>query len=62
MLTFSHVAPYATLQAGVFLIAAVLWFELHREERRRRLARSIQSLLTDEDAAGSGEKILKRAA
>ena len=62
MVPSSQVVSYLALQVGVILIASVLWVILHREERRRRLMRSLRSVLADEDVNRSGEKLLKRAA
>jgi hypothetical protein len=50
------------MQGGLIAIVAVLWIELRREERRRRLVRNLQSVLTDEDLGRSKEDHLKRAA
>lgn len=62
MLALSGAAPFATLQIGVIGIAAVLWLESHREERRRRPIRNLQSVLDDDDLRRSKREHWKRAA
>jgi hypothetical protein len=58
----SSVVPYAALQVGVILIGALLWLDLRREARRRRLLSSIQSVLKNADPDIPGEKFFTRAA
>jgi hypothetical protein len=62
MVALSSAAPFAAVQFGVLSIAAVLWSELHREERRRRRLRNVQTQLEDIDLRRSGEDHFKRAA
>jgi len=54
--------PFAALLFVAISIAAVLWFEFHREERRRRRLRNVQTQLEDIELHRSGGDHLKRAA
>ena len=54
--------PYAVVQVGVTWIAAVLWRDLRREERRRRLLLNLKSVLNDEQLCPTDEKYFTRAA
>jgi hypothetical protein len=62
MVAISRVVVFAALLVGVISMAAALWLELRRDERRRRLARNVQSILSAEDFYRSGEKHFKRVA
>ena len=62
MLAITRLPLFATLLVGVFTIAAVLWLEARRDERRRRLIKRLESLLGDGPSRGTGEDQLQRAA
>jgi hypothetical protein len=52
----------AAISTGVMSIASTLWLEILRDGRRRRLARSVASILRDQDFYRSGETHFKRVA
>ena len=62
MVALWSAAPFAAIQFGVISIAAVLWLELRREERRLRLVRSLQTMLDNETVDRQGENFIPRAA
>jgi hypothetical protein len=58
----SCLAVYAALQVGVISIAAVLWRDLAREQRRRWLLQNLETVLNEEKLDSKGEKFFTRAA
>jgi len=62
MVAIPRVVAFAALLVGVISIAVALWLESRRDQRRRRLVRNIESILSDEDFCRSGEKQFKRVA
>jgi len=62
MLTIARLPFFAALLAGVIAIAAVLWLEARRDERRRRFMKRLESVLNDETSRRAAEDQLKRAA
>ena len=62
MLSMPRILAFAAMLIGLVSVAATLWLELRRNERRRRLVRSIESVLVDEDFRRSEEKVFKRVA
>jgi len=62
MLTIARLPFFAALLAGVIAIAAVLWLEARRDERRRRFMKRLESVLNDETSRSAAEDQLKRAA
>ena len=62
MFAFLSFVPYAAVQAGVILIAAVLWFDFSNEDRRRRLVRNLQSVLNYGEENREEKKPFRRAA
>jgi hypothetical protein len=56
-----HVAALAAMSIGVVAIAAVLWLEMRRDGRRRRLVQNVASILREEDPR-RGEEQFKRVA
>ncbi|HUB77924.1 MAG TPA: hypothetical protein VMB03_03960 [Bryobacteraceae bacterium] len=53
---------FAILQLGVIAIAATLWIEMRRAERRSRLVKNVESIISDGDFRPEGEIRLKRVA
>jgi hypothetical protein len=53
---------FAVLLLVVISIAATLWIEMRRDERRRRLVKNVQAVLSDDGFQPSGETRLKRVA
>jgi hypothetical protein len=43
----SRTLVFAALFLGSFSLAAILWLEMRREQRRRRLARGVECLLRE---------------
>jgi len=62
MMAIPRVVAFAGLLVGVMSIAAALWLELRRDDRRRRLVRSVESILNDGEFDRSGEEHFKRVA
>jgi hypothetical protein len=62
MLTIARLPFFAALLAGVIAIAAVLWLEARRDERRRHFMKRLESVLNDETSRSAAEDQLKRAA
>jgi hypothetical protein len=62
MLGLPGIVAFAAMQFGVISIAATLWLELRREERRLRLVRKVESVLHEEDFCRPGEAYFKRVA
>jgi len=62
MLNLPGIVVLAAMQVGVISIAATLWFELRREERRLRLVRKVESALHEENVRRPGEEYFKRVA
>ena len=62
MVELSNVIPFAALLVGVILIAAYLWFDARREDRRQYLVRSLQSVLENEQQIRPRKKLFQRAA
>jgi hypothetical protein len=62
MLAIARLPFFATLLAGVMALAAVLWLEAHRDERRQRFMKRLASVLNDENSRRAAEDQLKRAA
>jgi hypothetical protein len=62
MLAVTRLLWFAALWIGVISIAAALWLEFHRDERRRRLVKNIQSVLSGQDVQAPAETRLDRAA
>jgi hypothetical protein len=56
-----HVAALGAMSIGVVAIAAVLWLEMRRDGRRRRLVQNVASILREEDPR-RGEEQFKRVA
>ena len=62
MLTIARLPFFAALLSGVIAIAAVLWLEARRDERRRHFMKRLESVLNDETSRRAAEDQLKRAA
>jgi hypothetical protein len=62
MLAIQHATAFAGLMVGILGIAATLWLEIRRDQRRQRLVSNIESVLKDADLPPKIDQDLKRAA
>ena len=62
MLAVTRLPLFAALLAGAIAIAAALWLEARRDERRRRFMKRLESVLNDQGSRRAEEDQLKRAA
>jgi len=62
MLPIVRLLLFAVMLLGVISIAATLWIDMRREQRRRRLVKNVQTVLSEGDLQRSEEIPLKRVA
>jgi hypothetical protein len=62
MLAVTRLLLLAVLLIGVISIAATLWLEFHRDEKRRRRLKNVQSALNHQDVPPTEDTHFKRAA
>ena len=62
MLAVTRLPIFAALLVGAIAIAAALWLEARRDERRRRFMKRLESVLNDQGCRRAEEDQLKRAA
>jgi hypothetical protein len=62
MLAVARVLLAGTMELGVISIAATLWLELRRDDRRRRIVKTVEAVLNGDEGRPSGGTPLKRAA
>ena len=62
MLVAPRLVPFLLLEAGILSVAVRLWLEFRRDDKRRRIAKSVETVLSSEQFSRPEKTPLKRAA